>query len=33
MIDAADLTLFEFADTPEAAREALVKHGLKVSGA
>jgi uncharacterized protein (TIGR00730 family) len=29
MIDAADLTLFEFADTPEAAWEALVRHGLK----
>ncbi len=29
MIDAADLALFEFADTPEAAWEALARHGLK----
>jgi uncharacterized protein (TIGR00730 family) len=29
MIDAADLTLFEFADDPEAIWTALVRHGLK----
>jgi hypothetical protein len=29
MIDAADLALFEFADTPEAAWEAMGRHGLK----
>ena len=29
MIDATDLALFEFADTPEAAWEAMVKRGLK----
>lgn len=29
MIDAADLALFQFADTPEAAWEAMVRRGLK----
>ncbi len=29
MIDAADLALLEFADTPEAAWEAMVRRGLK----
>jgi uncharacterized protein (TIGR00730 family) len=29
MIDAADLSLFEFADTPEAAWEAMVRRGLQ----
>jgi predicted Rossmann-fold nucleotide-binding protein len=29
MIDAADLSLFSFADTAEEAWDALVAHGLK----
>lgn len=32
VIDAADLTLFRFADTAEAAWEALVEQGLQVGG-
>jgi uncharacterized protein (TIGR00730 family) len=33
MIDVADLGLFEFADTPEAVWEAMVKRGLKAHSA
>ena len=29
MIEPADLALFEFADTPEAAWQAMVRRGLK----
>ena len=32
MINAADLTLFDFADDPEEAWESLLKRGLKVPG-
>jgi predicted Rossmann-fold nucleotide-binding protein len=33
MVEPAELALFEFADTPEAAWEAMVRRGLKAHAA